>query len=75
MRKTMLRVAALASLTAAGYCVGCWNARRALPYNEQGRFFNANSAVVLHEQAVTIYGSLALGLAVFALTFWMMSRK
>ena len=52
-----------------------WNARRLLPYNEEGRYFDMDNAIVLHEQAVGIYGVLALGTAIIGAICWLASQK
>lgn len=53
-----LASALLALLTAL--FAALWLARRGLPYNEMGRHFDAASAVVHDEDAVLVYGALAL---------------
>lgn len=73
--KLAQRLAAGLLLLGAGACAWIWNARRALPYNEEGRFLDAANAVVLHQQSVTIYGLLALALTLFAAICWQASRR
>lgn len=70
-----LRAAAILALAGAGLCGFVWNARRALPYDQQGRYFDAANMIVLNEQALIAYGALALGLAVIAAVCWMASRR
>ena len=59
----LLIVTALAVLAAAGFSAFIWAERRALPYNDEGRFFDASTATVFHEQSVVVYAILAAGLA------------
>lgn len=59
----LLLLAALAALVAAGFSAFIWAERRALPYNAEGRFFDANTGTVLHEQSVAVYAIFAAGLA------------
>lgn len=47
-------------------CGGIWNARRGLPYNEEGRYLDLTTAVVVHEQSVMIYAGFALLFTVLA---------
>ncbi|UAB78270.1 hypothetical protein INR77_00495 [Erythrobacter sp. SCSIO 43205] len=61
--KLALRVAAILLFLGAGVLAWIWNARRALPYNDEGRYFDPLGGVVMHEQAVTPYGLSALALA------------
>lgn len=37
-----------------------WQARRALPYNSEGRYFDAVSGVSYDQAAVTVYGGAAM---------------
>jgi hypothetical protein len=56
----LLRVGA-AILIVGGVGFGILTANRAeLPYNEEGRYFNAEASVVYHQQAVEAYGMLAV---------------
>ena len=75
MLRMAFRVAAALLLTSALAFAWIWNSRRLLPYNEEGRYFDAASAVVLHEQSVGAYGVLALTLALIGATCWLVSRK
>jgi hypothetical protein len=55
-----LRVGA-AILLFGGAGFGILAARRAvLPYNEEGRYFDAEASVVYHQQAGAVYGMLAV---------------
>lgn len=59
----------------AGVSGFVWNSRRALTYNAEGRYFDSESAVVLLEQAVAVYGALAILLCVLAAICWTVSGK
>jgi hypothetical protein len=48
-------------------CAGLWNARRGLPYNEAGRYFDPVTATVLHEQSVAVFGAMVIAFAVLAI--------
>ncbi|WP_299194838.1 hypothetical protein [uncultured Erythrobacter sp.] len=48
-------------------CAGLWNARRSLPYNEAGRYFDPVTATVFHEQSVAVFGAIAIALAALAI--------
>lgn len=61
--RVLLLLAALAALVAAGFSAFIWAERRALPYNAEGRFFDASTATVFHEQSVAVYAILAASLA------------
>jgi len=43
-----------------------WWKRAGLPYNEDGRYFHQATSTVLHDQAVMVYGLLALVFLVLA---------
>ena len=40
-----------------------------LEYNEEGRFFDENTATVYHQQAVSVYGLIALFFFILTLIF------
>ncbi|MEM1051272.1 MAG: hypothetical protein AAGI28_04180 [Pseudomonadota bacterium] len=46
-----------------------------MPYNENGRYFDADNAVVFQQQDAAAYGYIALFLAVLAVWFFMLSRR
>ena len=62
----LLRTISAFCLIGALICGGIWNARRDLPYNEDGRYLDLANAVVVHEQSVLIYGGFALLFIVLA---------
>ena len=72
MRQRALLIAAILTWAAAGTSACLWFERRGLPYNAQGRYFDENTATVLHEQSVAVFAVLAvllllLGVFVLAL--------
>lgn len=49
--------------------------RMRLNYNSDGNYFDENSGVVYHEQALIVYGILALvSLLLTVLTFWKLKK-
>jgi hypothetical protein len=55
-RAALLTVVAV--LTAAALLLGLlWLKRFSLPYNEQGRYFDAANSVTYDDRAVLVYGS------------------
>lgn len=72
----MGKAAALVTATllcAATLLLGALSLRRAaLPYNEQGRYFDVANGVVYDEGAAVVYGMLAglFALAAFAAIMW-----
>jgi len=65
-----LRIAGALAFLGAIICAGAWNARRALPFDSTGRYFDPVTAIVTREQSVIAYGIAALafaGLGLFAL--------
>ena len=62
----LLRTISAFCLIGALICGGIWNARRGLPYNEEGRYLDLGTAVVIHEQSVMIYAGFALLFTVLA---------
>ncbi|WP_298305814.1 hypothetical protein [uncultured Erythrobacter sp.] len=75
MLRIAIRLAAATSLAGAGLCAALWTSRRTLIYNDQGRYFDAETTVVLHQQSVVIYGALALLLALLAIMLWLASKR
>jgi hypothetical protein len=76
MKRALLALLALASSLAAVFLTLTWRMRAAMPYNSEGRHFDAAQAVVYHEQAVAIYAALALsGWALAALAAWGAFRR
>jgi hypothetical protein len=50
--------------------------RARLPYNSEGRYFDASEGVVYHSQAVIIYGLMsALALAISIALFMLVAKK
>lgn len=75
MRGTLLMAMAALFFCAGAMSAWVWNSRRSLPYNEQGRYFDADDAVVLSEQAVGIYGITAIVLIMAGIGCWIIARK
>ena len=75
--RLLLSVAVVAG-AAGALLTSIWRQRAALPYNSEGRYFDAAGAVVYQEQAVAIYGgsaALAWIIAVAAVVWALRSRK
>lgn len=73
--KLVCRAISVFTAIVALICGMLWNARRGIPYNEQGRFFDEVNSVVLHEQSVTIYGFLTLVLGSIAAAAWILAGQ
>jgi hypothetical protein len=73
--KDVLQQGSAFALTASAAATWVWYKRSNLPYNENGRYFDAENAIVFHEQDVIFYGGLALLLAAFAVCFFCLSRR
>lgn len=73
--KLALRAAASLLLVGAAVSAWIWNGRRLLPYNGEGRFLDSADGVAVNEQAVIIYGMLALALALLGMIFWLASQR
>ena len=68
MGRLALRVAAALLLLAAAFSGWLWVGLRDLPFNEHGRYFDLSAGVVHHEHSATVYGVLAIMLAMLGLT-------
>ena len=66
--------AALFAISAIGLTILWWQ-RNVLPYDEQGRYFDAAESVVYQEQAAAVYAVLALASMLLALACFTISRK
>lgn len=60
MRKGLFLVASIASVMLAGALLSQFLYRWSLPYNELGRYFDAEHSVVYDDSALLLYGSLSL---------------
>lgn len=49
--------------------------RRSLPYNEQGRYFEAAQGVVYEAQAVTVYGGATVVLIILGVIILAIGRR
>jgi hypothetical protein len=72
MRKAASLAAAVTASAAVLILGTLWLGRAALPYNEEGRFFDATHSVVYTDSAVLTYGLLTAlsGLAAVAAAIW-----
>lgn len=72
MRKAVSLTAALLLSALALLFADLCRRRAALPYNEEGRFFDAQESVVYKDSSVVAYGGLALlfALATFLAVLW-----
>lgn len=72
MKKAASLATALVAATLALSLAGLWRGRARLPYNEEGRYFDAAHSVVYTDGAVVTYGSLAVlfGAAAIAAGLW-----
>jgi hypothetical protein len=67
MRKGLYLLASAASVLLAGLFLSDFLYRQSLPYNELGRYFDVEQAVVYKDSGVLFYGALSLlstGLAI-----------
>ena len=74
----LLLALAVVAAAAGAWLTSLWRHRAGLPYNAEGRYFDAAEAVVYREQAVAIYGgfaALAWIIAVAALVLALRARK
>jgi hypothetical protein len=72
--KKAILLATAALLSAATLLLArLWSQRASLPYNEEGRYFDAAHSVVYDEGAVGVYATLTvlLALSAAATLFWM----
>jgi len=70
----MKYLALLFSLSSAALCY-LFSLRINLPYNEQGRFFDPEEAVIYHEQAAWVYLMLGIGCLFLAAIFFVLWRR
>jgi hypothetical protein len=66
VRKTLPTAFALLLTTAALLLARLWLQRLSLPYNEEGRYFDAAHGVVYDEGAIAVYGVLTVLFALLA---------
>jgi hypothetical protein len=75
VRRALLTAAAALLTVAALLLARLWLQRLSLPYNEEGRYFDAANAVVHDETALTVIGMLTALFAVLAaLSIFLASR-
>ena len=67
MRKALYLLASPASVLLAGMLLSQFLYRWSLPYNDLGRYFDAENAVVYDDSALLLYGSLSLISAALAI--------
>lgn len=58
--KIIRRLLGFALLIAGAFFAGLWWQRAGLPYNEQERYFDSDTAVVYQENSVVVYAGLAV---------------
>ena len=66
MRKMVSLATALALIALAALLARLWLQRAALAYNSEGRYFDAAEGVVYTDDAVAVYGLMALLVAACA---------
>jgi hypothetical protein len=67
MKKGLYLLASAASVLLAGMLLSEFLYRWSLPYNELGRYFDVEHAVVYDDSALLLYGSLSLISAALAI--------
>ena len=75
MGRRTLRLAAALLLLAAAFSAWIGAGLKDLPFNEQGRYFDQATGVVHHEQSATVYGALAIMLAMLGLTTFLATMR
>lgn len=75
MRRALLWLTAAVALGSSAASALIWNARRALPFNAEGRYFDPDNAVVVHQQSVTAYAMLAVALALVGIGLGRLARR
>ena len=69
-------IAALAAALLTIFFVRLWFVRSALPYGEEGQYFDAESSVTYSDGAVVVFGGCAIitGLVTILLSAWARRR-
>ncbi len=76
MRWKLIRMACVIAILAATLTANLWIERAQLPYDSQGRFFDADQAVVFHEQSVIALGAVTVLLyAIGILGLWLIRKR
>ena len=75
IRRALLWLACAVALGTAAASALIWNARRVLPFNAEGRYFDPDNAVVIHQQSVTTYAMLGIALALVGLGLGCLARR
>ncbi|WP_296722549.1 hypothetical protein [Erythrobacter sp.] len=75
IRRGLLILASLAGLGIAFGSALIWNARRTLPFNSEGRYFDPETAVVVHQQSVDAYAMLAVAAGLVGMVAGLMARN
>ena len=75
IRRGLLWLASAIALGSAAASALIWNARRALPFNAEGRYFDPDSAVVIHQQSVTGYAMLGIVLMLIGVGLGWLARR
>lgn len=75
MKRRLIRMASVLFLVAGNAGAAVWNARRSLPYNGEGRYFDPATGMVIEEQLIAGIGTIALTCIALSLGVWIISRK
>jgi hypothetical protein len=75
IRRGLTGLAALIALVIAAGSALIWNARRALRFNPEGRYFDPDTATVVHQQTVEVYAILAVAFGLLAAGLGLMARR
>lgn len=75
IRRGLLWLAAIMALSLAAVCALIWNARRVLPFNAEGRYFDPRTAVVVHEQSVLVFAGLGIALTMVGVALGVLARR
>ncbi|MDC8755392.1 hypothetical protein OIK40_12150 [Erythrobacter sp. sf7] len=75
IRRALLWLASAFALGLAAASALIWNARRALPFNAEGRYFDPDNAAVIHQQSVTGYAMVGIVLALVGVGLGWLARR
>jgi len=70
----LLKATSVGLFLISGGLAWLWNTRRALPYNDEGRYFDPDQGIVLDKDAALTYGAAAIVTLVIAGTLWAIAR-
>ena len=75
MVRALLFTASALLLLASITMTMVWLGRARLPYNQEGRYFDAQTGVVLHEQSVSLFAGGAMLLGLTAIALFLIARR